>query len=121
MLFPFDFCSKSMQYICDGVNESDASVWHSRLCHPNFGDMSRLSNLNLILNLSIVKCSTCHSCVQSKQHRNLHKAAEEIQLAPLKLTNSNLCGMNGILTKGGKRYFMNSINDAYKDIAILIC
>jgi hypothetical protein len=52
-----DFCNKSMNNICDGINESDASGWHSRLCHLNFGSISRLSNLNLIPNLSIVKCS----------------------------------------------------------------
>jgi hypothetical protein len=35
-----DFCNKSMNNICDGINESEASVWHSRLCHLNFGSMS---------------------------------------------------------------------------------
>jgi hypothetical protein len=62
-----NFCNKSVNSICDGINETDASVWHSHLCHLNFGSMSRLSSLNLILNLSIVKCSKCQSCVQSKQ------------------------------------------------------
>jgi hypothetical protein len=50
-----DICNKSMNNICDGINESDASIWHSCLCHLNFGSMSQLSSLNLILNLSIVK------------------------------------------------------------------
>jgi hypothetical protein len=49
-----DFCNKSVNNICDGVNESDASVWHSRLCHLNFGSISLLSSLNLILNLPII-------------------------------------------------------------------
>jgi hypothetical protein len=47
----------SVNNICDGINESDASVWHLWLCHLNFGFMSQLSSLNLILNLSIVKGS----------------------------------------------------------------
>jgi hypothetical protein len=59
----FDFCNKSVNNICDGINESDASIWNSCLYHLNFGSMSRLSNLNLILNLSIVKGSKCQSCV----------------------------------------------------------
>jgi hypothetical protein len=54
-----DFCNKSMNNICDGINESEASVWHSRLCHLNFGSMSRLSSLNLIPNLFIIKDSKC--------------------------------------------------------------
>jgi hypothetical protein len=42
-LFQFsisDFCNKSVNNICDCINESDASVWHSHLCHLNFGSMS---------------------------------------------------------------------------------
>jgi hypothetical protein len=39
-----DFCNKSVNNICDDINESDASVWHSCLCHLNFGSMSRLSS-----------------------------------------------------------------------------
>jgi hypothetical protein len=62
-----DCCNKSVNNIYDGINESDVSIWHSRLCHLNFGSMSRLSSLNLILDLSIVKGSKCQSCVQSKQ------------------------------------------------------
>jgi hypothetical protein len=35
-----DFCNKFVNNISDGINESDASVWHSHLCHLNFGSMS---------------------------------------------------------------------------------
>ena len=31
-----EFCNKSVNHICGGVND-DTSVWHSRLCHINFG------------------------------------------------------------------------------------
>nr|ABA94191.1 retrotransposon protein, putative, Ty1-copia subclass [Oryza sativa Japonica Group] len=60
----------------------------------------------------IGKGSKCHSCVQSKQPRKPHKAVEERNLAPLELLHSDLCEMNGVLTKGGKRYFMTFIDDA---------
>ena len=100
-----------MNHIFDAVND-DASIWHSRLCHVNFGLMSRLSSMSLIPNFTIVKGSKCHSCVQSKQPRKPHKAAEERNLAPLVLIHSDLCEMNGVLTKGGKRYFMTLIDDA---------
>jgi hypothetical protein len=39
-------------------------------------------------------------------------AAEERNLAPLELIHSDLCEMNGVLTKGEKRYFMTLIDDA---------
>jgi hypothetical protein len=50
--------------------------------------------------------------VQSKQPRKTHKAAEARNLAPLDLIHSDLCEMNGILTKGGKRYFITFIDDS---------
>jgi hypothetical protein len=54
-----DSCNKSVNNNYDGINESDANIWHLRLCHLNFGSMSQLSSLNLIPNLSIVKGSKC--------------------------------------------------------------
>ena len=50
--------------------------------------------------------------MQSKQPRKPHTAAEERNLVPLELIHSDLCEMNGVLTKGGKRYFMTLIDDA---------
>jgi hypothetical protein len=35
-----DFYNRFVNNICDGINESDASVCHSCLCHLNFGSMS---------------------------------------------------------------------------------
>jgi hypothetical protein len=106
------YCNKSVNNICDGINESDDSIWHSHLCHLNFGSMSRLSSLNLILNLSIVKGSKCQGYVQSKQPRKPHKAAKVRHLAPLELIHSDIYEMNGVLTEGGQRYFLTMIDDA---------
>src|SRR6187551_1925725 len=50
-------------------------------------------------------------CVESKQPRKPHFAAEARNLAPLELIHSDLCEMNGVLTKGGKKYFMTLIDD----------
>ena len=50
-------------------------------------------------------------CVQSKQPRRPHKVVEARNLAPLELVHSDLCEMNGELTKGDKRCFMTFIND----------
>jgi len=113
-LVPFslaEFCNKSVNHICDNISD-DASVWHSHLCHVNFGSMSRLSSICLISKFTIAKGSKCHSCVQSKQPQKPHKAAEETHLAPLELIHYDLCEMNGVLTKGRKRYFMTLIDDA---------
>nr|ABF94958.1 retrotransposon protein, putative, Ty1-copia subclass [Oryza sativa Japonica Group] len=57
------------------------------------------------------KGSKCHTCVQSKQPCKPHKASEARNLAPLELIHSDLYEMNGVLTKGGKKYFMTLIDD----------
>jgi hypothetical protein len=44
--------------------------------------------------------------VQSKQPRKPHKVVEARNLAPLDLIHSDLCEMNGILTKGSKQYLL---------------
>jgi hypothetical protein len=35
-------------------------------------------------------------------------------LAPLELIHSDLCEMNGVLTKGGKKFFMTLIDDCIR-------
>ena len=68
-----DVCNK----VVNNVNVSDESnIWHSRLCHINFGCLTRLANLNLISKFNLVKDSKCQVCVQSKQPHKPHKAAE---------------------------------------------
>jgi hypothetical protein len=74
--------------------------------------LSRLSSLNLISNLSIVKGSKCQSYVQSKQPQKPHKAAEDKHLTPIELIHFDICQINGVLTKSGQRYFMIMIDDA---------
>ena len=104
-----DICNKVVNHIC---NNSESNVWHSRLCHVNFGCMSRLAKLNLIPSFTTVKGSKCQVCVQAKQPRKSHTTAETRNLAPLELIHSDLCEMNGVLTKGGKKYFMTLIDDS---------
>ena len=71
--------------------------------------MTRLAGLNLIPKFDLVKDSKCHICVESKQPRKPHKAAAARDLAPLELIHSDLCEINGELTKCGKRYFITFI------------
>jgi len=68
-----DVCNNVVNTV-DYSNESD--LWHLRLCHVNFGCLTRLATLSLIPKFNLVKSSKCHVCVQSKQSRKPHKAAE---------------------------------------------
>ena len=60
--------------------------------------MTRLASINLIPKFTTIKGSKCQVCVQSKQPRKPHKAAEVRDLAPLELIHSDLCEINGVLT-----------------------
>jgi hypothetical protein len=93
------------------VNVDESNVWHSRLCHVNFGCMMQLANLNLIPKFTFVKNSKCHVCVESKQILKPHKAAEARNFARLGLIHFDLCEINSVLTKGGKIYFMTLIEN----------
>src|SRR3954467_3893697 len=68
--------------------------------------------MNLIPKFTTVKGSKCLACVQAEQPRKSHMTAEPRNLAPLELIHSDLCEMNGVLTKCGKRYFMMLIDDS---------
>jgi hypothetical protein len=46
----------------DGV----ATIWHSRLYQIDFDRITRLSKLNLIPEIPIVRRSKCHACMQAK-------------------------------------------------------
>jgi hypothetical protein len=50
--------------------------------------------------------------VQPKQPCKPFKSMEEMSLAPLDLIHSDLCEMNGILTRAAKKYFISFIDDA---------
>ena len=61
-----DVCNKVM----NNVNVLDESnIWHSRLCHINFGYLMRLANLNLIPKFNLVKDSKCQVCVCNRSNR----------------------------------------------------
>jgi hypothetical protein len=83
-----------------------ADVWHSQFCHIRFDTVAKMFRLEFIPKFNIVKGSKCQSCVQAKQPRKSFKSLEEKRnLAPLDLVHSDLCEMNELLTRGGKRYF----------------
>jgi hypothetical protein len=82
-LFRLSLCENNVKFVNHVNNHDEANVWHPRLCHINFGCMSRLVGLNLIPKFNLVKNSKCHVCVESKQPRKPHKAAAARNLAPL--------------------------------------
>ena len=86
---------------------------HSHFFHIGIDTIARMSRLELIPKFDIIKGSKCQSCVQAKQPRKPFKSLEEKRnMAPLDLIHLDLCEMNGLLTRGGNRYFITFIDDA---------
>jgi hypothetical protein len=96
--------SYHVNVVCN--NDSINDIWHSRLCHVNFEAIKRLSDMSLILEYKHVKGVKCGICVQAKQPRKLFHTVEGRSTTPLELIHLDVCEMNGIITKGGKRYFL---------------
>ena len=82
-----DTCFNSVNHVS---HNDETNIWHSRLCHINFGSMTRLAGLNLIPKFDVVKGSKCHVCVESKQPCKPNKAAAARDLAPLELIHSDV-------------------------------
>jgi hypothetical protein len=110
-LFRLSLMDTCFNFVNHVSHDNETNIWHSRLCHNNFGCITRLAGLNLISKFDLVKGSKCHVCVESKQPRKPHKTAAMRDLVPLELIHFDVCEMNGELTKGGKRYFITFIDD----------
>jgi hypothetical protein len=68
----------------------------------------------------VVKGPNCQACVQAKQPRKPHKVVDERHITLLELIHFDNCEMNGVLTKGRKRYFMTLIDDATRYCYVLL-
>lgn len=76
--------------------------------------------MSSIPSFSSIKGSKCQACVQAKQPRKPHKAVDERHTTLFELIHSDLCELNGVLTRGGKKYFMTLIDDATRSCYIYL-
>jgi len=112
-LFPLNTVDPNLHLNIASMNKiCESNVWLSHFYPINFDTIARMSRLEFIPKLEVVKGSKCQSCLQAKQPRKPFKGLEEKRdLAPLDLIHSVLCEMNGLLTRGGKRYFMTLVDE----------
>jgi hypothetical protein len=112
-------------YSCNGmyklsiiINKNDVGcayivdsslMWHARLGHLNFKYMKYMSKYELISYKQDVH-DKCEICIESKiKKKPFPSTNRDSQL--LELIHSDVCELNGILTRGGKRYFITFIDD----------
>ena len=114
-------------YSCDGmfklsidnkVNVSvymvdlSLSLWHDRLAHISFRSLKYMAKHGLISYKDEDK-KTCEVCIQVKMTKKPFPKAER-NTTLLDLVHSDICELNGILTRGGNRYFITFIDDHSK-------
>ncbi|KAK2442716.1 putative mitochondrial protein [Trifolium repens] len=95
----------------------DFNVWHARLCHVSKRSMISLSNLGLIPKLNSYNLNKCEFCSQAKITKTSHKSVIR-ESEPLTLIHSDICELDGTLTRNGKRYFITFIDD-YSDYTVV--
>ena len=80
----------------------DSSLWHARLGHLNFKYMKYMSKHGLISYKQDVhdKCEICNeSKIRKKPFLSTNRDSQLLELV-----HSDVCELNDILTRGGKRY-----------------
>ena len=69
-----------------------------------------MSNLGLIPKVSLNDFEKCEFCSQAKITKTPHKSVTKVT-EPLELIHSDICELDGTLTRNGKRYFITFIDD----------
>ena len=91
-------------YMVDSV-----SLWHSRLAHVGISTMKRMIKCGLF-SCDVDNFKKCEICIKSKMVKKpFHSVKRTSQL--LDLIHTDICEMNGMLTRGGNRYFITFIDD----------
>ena len=89
--------------------ESSINLWHARLSHVNFRSVNFMSKHKLIT-CENSKPKKCKICIQAKMVKKpFPKNERNIEI--LELIHSDICELNGQLTRGGNRYFITFIDN----------
>ena len=112
-------CEGMFKLNVDGINEMNnvstyfvdsPSLWHARLAHLNFSSLQYMHKHGyLTVNGEIIK-DKCEICIQAKITKKPFPKVER-NTNILDLVHSDICELNGVLTRGGKRYFITFIDD----------
>ena len=79
-------------------------LWHDRLGHVNYNSLRKLMNLDLLPKCHIDHNIKCQICVEAKLIKTPFHTVERSS-KPLDLIHSDICDLNFMQTRGGKKYF----------------
>ena len=97
------------------ASEELSWLWHRRLSHLNFKNMSKLASKDLVAGLpkfNFVKERPCNACQLGKQTRSSFKSKTANSIdKPLQLLHMDLFGPIPTTSLGGKRYSLVVVDD----------
>jgi transposase InsO family protein len=106
-LFKLSIINKAISHFSYIVESS--SLWHGRLAHLNFKYLKYMSKHGLI-SYKHDNNEKCEIFIQAKVTKKpfptIHRNSQILELI-----HSDICELNGILTRGGKSYFITFIDD----------
>nr|KAJ0199823.1 hypothetical protein LSAT_V11C600321130 [Lactuca sativa] len=85
------------------------SLWHKRLAHANVKNIEKMQSKGM-LKYDTKDFEKCETCVKSKFTKKPFPLVKRNTFL-LELIHSDICELNGILTQGGKRYFITFCDD----------
>lgn len=92
----------------------DSWLWHKRLCHINFDNIVKISNVKAVRDLpSIARLADtiCRECVVGKHVRSSFKSKKNSTENKLDLVHTYLCGPTQTRSYYGERYFILFVYD----------
>lgn len=100
---------------------NDLVLWHRRMGHLNFSDVSKLPECTEGVNPFSDKSKgpiTCTTCLEGKQSRLPFNNIGSRAMQPLQLIHTDLCGPMEQLSLGGMKYFITFIDDFTKRVHV---
>ena len=85
-------------------------LWHAKLGHVSLSYLKKMNSLDLIFCLNSSSMNKCEICVETKiTKKTCASVKRETEL--LSLIHTNLEHLKQTMTRGGKKYYVNFIDD----------
>ena len=93
-------------------------LWHARLGHLNFKYLKFMSKHGMI-SYKHDDEKKCEICIQAKMTKKPFSKLDRNSIM-IELVYFDVCELNGVLTRGGKRYFITFIDDFSRFIHVYL-
>nr|KAJ0202095.1 hypothetical protein LSAT_V11C600310800 [Lactuca sativa] len=95
------------------------SLWHKRLTRTNVKNIEKKMQTKGMLKYDTKDFEKCETCVKSKFTKKPFPSVKR-NMSLLELIHIDICELNGILTRGGKRYFIRFCDDSSRYLHVYL-